>query len=308
MILSRAPWIGPALVGLAAILWSTDALVRVPAIDSVSPTFIVFSEHLLAVLCLLPWVLSKHHQRWLRLDRAEWLSAAFVGIGGSAAATVMFTQSFRYVNPSVAILLQKLQPVIVVALAFAFLGERPRRGFYPWAGLALVCGLLLSFPGLDFAFLSNAEDLHARGVFFSLGAAALWAVSTVVGKRLLKRQPPSVATFWRFVFGLVALGLFEAFVAGDVTTSFTRAWGYTPIFLALLYMAIVPGLVAMVAYYAGLERTPASVSTIVELLFPIGAVILNTLFLDTPLDTTQVLAGVGLLFAVTMISVPPRKR
>jgi drug/metabolite transporter (DMT)-like permease len=58
----------------------------------------------------------------------------------------------------------------------------------------------------------------------------------------------------------------------------------------------------MLAYYAGLKRTPASVTTLVELLFPISAVLLNALFLGVKLDLNQLAAGALLLFSVTRIS------
>jgi len=70
----------------------------------------------------------------------------------------------------------------------------------------------------------------------------------------------------------------------------------------LLYMALVPGLGAMLLYYAGMKRTPALVVTFVELLFPVGAVILNWIFLDSPLSMFQVAAAAALLLAVTRIS------
>jgi drug/metabolite transporter (DMT)-like permease len=41
----------------------------------------------------------------------------------------------------------------------------------------------------------------------------------------------------------------------------------------------------------------------VELLYPVSAVVINTLFLHTPLTNMQLGAGAVLLFAVTMISV-----
>jgi drug/metabolite transporter (DMT)-like permease len=58
----------------------------------------------------------------------------------------------------------------------------------------------------------------------------------------------------------------------------------------------------MLIYYRGLSRTPASVSTFIELVYPIGAVILNTAFLHTPLVPIQIIAGLILTFAVAMIS------
>src|SRR5690349_6696754 len=92
---------GPLLVGLAACLWATDALVRYPAINKIDPTFIVFFEHLLGVLILAPWVYLKYQKQLFSLSPGEWASALFCGVGGSALGTLFFTASFLYVNPSV---------------------------------------------------------------------------------------------------------------------------------------------------------------------------------------------------------------
>ena len=121
---------GPALVGLAAFLWATDALVRYPAINRIDPTLLVFVEHVLAVAILLPWVLSKNRSQLFSLNLKEWLSAIFSGVGGSALGTVFFSASFLYINPSIAVLLQKLQPLMVVLIAYLFLGERPEKQFF----------------------------------------------------------------------------------------------------------------------------------------------------------------------------------
>ena len=196
---------GPFLVGLAAILWATDALVRYPASGKIDPTIIVLVEHLLAVMILLPWLLYKHKSSLFSLNTKEWLAAIFSGIGGSAIATLFFTASFLYVNPSVSVLLQKLQPVMVVVIAYLFLGERPARKFYLWSIVALAAGIILSFPDFNFDFLSGGLSFHSKGIQYAFGAALLWAASTVSGKILLVKPPPVLATFWRFFFGLLAL-------------------------------------------------------------------------------------------------------
>src|SRR5690349_12578095 len=102
------------LVAFAAVLWATDALVRYPAAGIIDPTFLVFIEHLLVVIVLLPFIVYYYGTKAFDLSLKEWLAAAFTGIGGSALGTVFFTASFLYVNPSVSVLLQKLQPIMVV--------------------------------------------------------------------------------------------------------------------------------------------------------------------------------------------------
>jgi DME family drug/metabolite transporter len=290
---------GPLLVGLAAFLWATDAVVRFPAIHRVDATFLVFVEHALVVLLLLPWMLYKYKKTFLSLSPSEWLSAIFCGIGGSAIATVFFTASFQFINPSVAVLIQKLQPVMVVLIAYLFLGERPARKFYIWGAVALAAGLVLSFPDLNFDFLSSSTNLHSRGIHYAFGAAVLWAASTVAGKILLKRTPPTVAIFWRFFFGL--LSLIAILWLARVPLPFHALTSESTV-AALLYLSLIPGLLAMLVYYMGLATTSASVTTMIELLYPIGAVILNTIFLHTPLDSVQMISGGILVLAVGVIS------
>ena len=290
---------GPFLVALASFLWATDALVRYPAVGKTDPIIIVLFEHILVVFLLFPWVLRKYGKSLFSLSPTEWLAAIFSGVGGSALGTVFFTASFSYVNPSVAVLLQKLQPIIVVIVAFLILGERPAKKFYGWGVVALIAGLILSFPDLNFQFLSDGVNLHSKGIQYAFAAAFLWATSTVSGKILLKRTPPASATFWRFAFGSIPL-LGLLFLG---STSFPmEVLNSSSSLLTLLYLSLVPGLFAMLIYYTGLARTSASTTTFIELVYPIGAVILNTVFLHTPLDSVQTIAGGVLILAVAMIS------
>lgn len=293
-------WGGPLLVMVAALLWGTDSLFRFPAVRLLDPTVIVFIEHVVGIAALAPFVFRRHGGSLFKLGAKEWLCCLIIGGGGGAIATVLFTAAFRYLNPSVVILLQKLQPVFTVLFAGIFIGERPEGNFYPWAAVALGAGLVLSFPDFDFGFMLESGNLHAKGVIYALSAAGIWSVSTVAGKRLLQGTPPAVATFWRYGFGtgaLVAI-LWLASVpmpAADALTS-------KSMLIALAYLSFMTGLFPMLAYYGGLARTPAIVATFVELLYPVSAVILNTVILHSPLSQVQMIAGAVLLLAVTMIS------
>ena len=291
---------GPILVGLAALLWSTDALVRYPFIKSIDPILLVLIEHILAVMILLPWCLMKYKKELFSLNASEWVSAIFSGAGGSALGLLFFTASFLYVNPSIAVLLQKLQPVFVVLIAYLLLGERPLTKFYFWSFIALIAVVALTFPSFDFK--ASEVNLSSKGIHYALGAALIWAASTVTGKALLRRTPTIVASFWRFFFGMIALIVFFA-LSPLTLDAFSLAHYSSETILSVLYLSLIPGLIAMLIYYHGLSRTPASVVTFIELLYPIGAVILNTLFLDTPLQGVQMLAGGVLVFAVAMISI-----
>jgi DME family drug/metabolite transporter len=78
------------VVALAAALWGTDALLRLPlARDLAAPT-IVFAEHAVLVLVLLPF-LPRALRAFARLDTVGRIAVVAIGVGASAVATTLFT-------------------------------------------------------------------------------------------------------------------------------------------------------------------------------------------------------------------------
>ena len=293
-------WKGPALIALASLGWATDALFRDPLGKKLDPLWIVLLEHVMALTLLLVFSAFRYGRTLFSLTPKEWFSSFIIGAGGSGLATLLFTASFRDINPSVAILLQKLQPIIVVLLAAVFLKERPVQGFLRWATVALLAGLAISFPDLDFKSLSDGKiDYHSRGVFYALSAAGIWAVSTVAGKHFVNNKPVLFVTFWRYVFGTVALVILQSAAHLAIPFELSRQ---TDTLLGLLYITLIPGIASMVFYYWGLSQTSASVATFAELLFPVAAVALNTVVLKTPLLPAQLFAGSILLYSVHRIA------
>src|SRR3989344_3292163 len=138
---------GPILIFIAAMLWATDAPFRFHLTQTLSPSFIVLIEHLINVLLILPFIFSGWNEI-KNLNWRQWLSLLVIGIGASAVAPILFTKAFAYVNPSVAIVLQKLQPLIVIGLAPSFLGEKLNKRFWLWAIIALVGAYVISFPSI----------------------------------------------------------------------------------------------------------------------------------------------------------------
>jgi len=292
--------LGPLLVGVGSLLWATDALVRVPAIAKTDPHFIVFVEHFVGVLALIPILFFRAPRNLFHLGSwKNWLACLIVGAGGSAIALLLFTEAFQFLNPTLNILLQKTQPIAVVLIAHWALGEKPGNQFYPWAGLALIACVILNLFDSDGANSATSAAL-GKGLLLSLGASLVWAVSTVTGKRLLDEVEPLVATFWRFVFGLLTLCLILSFDSGfsQMSTLLDPQFRTT-----YLYLGLFPGVIALWSYYAGMKRTTATTTTFVELLFPVGSIILNYFFLGSKLGPIQMVFSGVLLFSVTQISI-----
>ncbi len=280
---------------MAAFLWAIDAPFRKYLTGGLSSTTIVFMEHALIGALVLA-ALWPHLKECKKLGWKEWLAVAFVGFGGSALATVLFTQSFHYVNPSVAILLQKVQPLIAIGLAVVILREKLTRKFWFWAIAAIAGAYLISFPELAPQGLSLAGG--TLGVLLALGAAFLWAGSTVFGRLLLKKASFQAVTAMRFLSALVFLSVLTGTTGklSEVTSASPKEWIYAAI------TAVVAGFISLFIYYRGLKFTPASTATLAELTFPFAAVVINWVFLGAALFPVQLIGGVLLLYSITKLS------
>jgi drug/metabolite transporter (DMT)-like permease len=75
---------------------------------------------------------------------------------------------------------------------------------------------------------------------------------------------------------------------------------------SLFYMGLFPGLIAMTLYYFGMKKISAHLTTVMELVFPISAIIINTYVLHLPLTTIQMVGAAILIFSVTITTLQHR--
>lgn len=290
-------WIGPFLVVIAAIMWAVDAPFRVSLAQSLSSTTIVLMEHItIAVLVLV--FLFRYLKELKNLSPKEWGAVIFIGFGGSALATVFFTQSFSAFNfmPTVPILLQKVQPFFAVLLASIFLKERTGKKFWVLAALGIFGAYLVTYP--DARLQDFSLQGQTLGALLAIAAAFLWAGSTVFGRVVLKKISFQAMTAVRFLSALVFLFLINIYYGrlGELKTATWHDWKF------VFIIAILAGFVSLFIYYLGLRSTKASIATICELAFPFSAVIVNWKFLGAALSGVQIVGGLILLAAVVGLS------
>ena len=289
---------GPYLIFFAAMLWATDAPFRLQLTKDLPSNFIVLGEHFFDILIALPIIFIN----WAdvkRLTLKGWLSVILVAVGGSALASVAFTEAFHYVNPSVAILLQKLQPFIAIGLAVALLREKLPKRFWLWTFLAVFAAYVISFPNLvPQVYQGETFNPNFVGVVLALVAALFWGASTVLGKYALETISFKTMTALRFLLAfifLLALNFYQG-TFSSIQRANSRDW------LFILIIAVTSGIVSLFIYYKGLENTKASVATVAELGFPLAAVIVNAIFISQPISFAQGLGMIVLLSAIYLLT------
>ncbi len=291
---------GPLLIVIAASLWAFDGIIRRSLYVLPSIT-IVFYEHLVGALILLPYLLKTITRE--KLTGKEFFLLVFISAFSGVLGGLWFTTALlkvNFISFSVVYLLQKLQPIFTISTARLVLKEKVTKKFVKWALLAIAAAYFVTFKNGIINFSTGTGTVIAA--LYALGAAFAWGSSTAFSKLALQKKPSTYITALRFVFtSVLAFGMVFALGQSESLPAITFSQ-----FARFLLIAVSTGMVSVVIYYKGLKTVPASVSTILELVYPLLAVAIDATLYKTFLAPSQYLAGAVLLFAIYKISVVQR--
>jgi drug/metabolite transporter (DMT)-like permease len=297
--------LGVFFIIFAGLLWAIDTLIRYPLLFSgVAASHIVFFEHLFLSFIFIPLLsFGPKKFRFKKITLPVISYFLVIGVCGSAIGTLTFTKAFMLINPSLVILLQKLQPLVAITLAGIFLKEKMSKSFIFLAIMALFGGFLISspdiMPGLSkLNFSMNLVDSNSLyGYMLTLVAVVSWGASTVFGKKLSLFGLNEIEIMGgRFIFGFIFMFFYLIVTAQSLLPSW-EMMNYGKI----AFMVLLSGLLGMYVYYQGLKRISARTCALAEMFFPMSAVLINWIFLDAKLLPIQILGGVILLTSSLVI-------
>ena len=287
----------PALaVIFAAFLWSFDGFIRQNLFAL--PSFLIVSlEHVIGAILFLP-LLIRGWREVSSLGQRGWISVLWISIFGGVLGTFFYTKALSYVNYidlSVVVLLQKLQPIFAIALAGVILKEKITNRFIILAFAAIVGGYLVTFGSSS---IKDWDDKTIIAALLALLAAFSWGSSTVLGKHALNRLSFTTVTSLRLAitasvtaFVLLSTGQYDA-----VQSMTISHWGF------IVLIVLSTGSLALFFYYYGLNKLPASHATLYELFWPLSAVGLDWFIRGNILSLTQWVGAILLLGSIILLT------
>ncbi|HRN26635.1 MAG TPA: EamA family transporter [Ignavibacteriaceae bacterium] len=283
---------------IAASLWAVDGIVLTPSLYSLPVTLVVFIESMVVALLLTPFF-KKYFTQIKNLAAKDWLAFIGVALFGGAIGTMAITRALFYVdfvNLSIVVLIQKMQPIFAIALAGIILKEKLEKEFFIWAGIAIISAYIMTFgfslPNLD---TGNQTTLAA---LFALLAAASFGSSTVLSKRALRNVSYEVGTYLRFF--LTAIIMLTIVLSSGTIASINQVTNTQVLVFTII--AFTTGGPAIFLYYYGLKNISASIATICELAFPLVAVVLEYFVHGNILSPVQWIGAAFLLLSILRIS------
>ena len=288
--------LAPLAVIFAALLWSLDGLLR-QELYHISSFVIVALEHSIGALIFLPF-LFKSIPKIKKLGQRGWISIFWISICGGVLGTYFYTKALSFVNYidlSVVVLIQKLQPLFAISLAGVILKEKLSKRFMFLAIIAMFGGYLVTFGNKPFG---NWDDKSTIASLCALLASFCWGSSTVLGKHALKQLTFEVVTGMRlFITAIIAL-IIIAYSGGFSDVSSLRPENYTTIII----IVFSTGTIALSIYYYGLQNLAASHTTIYELAWPLSAVFIDWTLKGKTLSLVQIVGALILLCSMGMLT------
>ena len=287
---------GPFFIFVAAILWGLDGILR-RSLFSLPPITIVFYEHLIGAILIAPFLYRVWRSE--HLTRKEWTMLGVVALFSGILGTLFFTTALLktgFIAFSVVFLIQKLQPIFAASAGALLLKEKLTSRYLAWAALALVAGYFVTFPSGVVNF--GESGAYVTAALFALLAAICWGSSTALSRYTLLNHSNTLITGIRF-FLTVPIGFAFVFLLGAVPSLSSVTLNQ---FGILTLIGISTGMVALWLYYRGLKHTEVRVATIVELAFPVTAILIDYFLYDTTLAVSQYLAAAVLMFAMYRVS------
>jgi drug/metabolite transporter (DMT)-like permease len=283
------------LLTLTPLFWSCNWIIGRALHDDMPPMALTFFRWLLASLVLAPFVVSKLARDWPTI-RAHWRTMALLGTVGIALHNAIAYIGLNYTTATNGVVLNSFIPVMIIAMAWAFFGERLTRVQLLGVAVSLV-GVLAILSGGSLATLArfrlNAGDLCV------ILAMAMWSLYTV----LLRRRPLGLDRLsFLFVLAIVGVVIMFPLWLGESLLIRSPVWSARS-FAALIGVAIFSSVLAYVFWNRGVELLGPAVAGLFVHLMPVFGALLAWLFLGERLEPYH-LAGMALI--LTGIAVTSR--
>jgi len=276
--------IGVFLILISGSSFGTLAIfARLAYEDGVTPITLLFLRFGIASLCIL-------FIMWLRripIPRGRVLLglALMGGIGYVGQALSYFT-ALTLIPAGLVALLLYLYPAIVTILAVIILKERISK----WKIIALLIAL-----GGTVLTIGPTGGGRLLGIIFGLGAAFIYSIYILVGSKIAKQVTAIQSSTVVIVSAAVISGGLVA-IKGPAFPATASGWA------SVIAIALISTILAIVTFFAGLERVGPTNASTLSTVEPAVTVVLAVMVLGETISCLRIVGGIMIILAVIILA------
>ena len=214
---------------------------------------------------------------------------AFGGAVFVALYTAVLNIGETMVSAGAAAFIINVSPILTALMAMPLLGER----FSTWAWV----GTFLSFAGIGIIAMGEGQGFHINaGALLVLVAALCSSLNTIVQKPLFQRHNPLDVAASNMVLGALCLSPFLPEALEQARLADAAGLG------AVIYLGIVPSLIAYAAWAVALSRLPAARATNFLYIVSPTAVLIGFFWLGEVPTLMGIVGGILALGGVAIVN------
>jgi drug/metabolite transporter (DMT)-like permease len=279
------------LAGTVMVLISATAFGTLSILAKLAYRAGLGTEQLLAFRFVLAaigmWVLALVlRQNPLRFERRRLLTLIALGAIFYTGQSLTYFTALHTLPASLCVLIAYIYPSLVVVAGWLFL----RRSVAPWHWVALVA----SFLGVAL-LVGGAQFQLAWALVFAIASPAIYTGYILVGERVMSSVPAVGASAVIMSGAAIAFCVIAAFAGQLALPTSESGWAVG------IAIALVPTMVAISLFLAGLPRIGAARSSLLSTLEPVVTVLLAVVLLGDRFSAIQVVGGLLIIVAVVVV-------
>ncbi len=285
----------PQLVLLVAnLIYATSYVATRVVLEEIGPAALALARLLIGSAILIPVALAVRRRDTRRLSGRERWSVFWMGLLGFAGAFAFAHWGIARSTATNAALLITVEPVSLMLLSPALLGERLARRDVLIAAMTLTGAALVVVNGIP--GLTRAVAPHWRGDLLLVLSGLAYASYTLLGRRVLLRHSAIAVTAWSIAWGALAMGPLALLEwAGGLRPSCSAQ-----ALASVLYLSVVITAFGYLAWNWALERVPAPRAAIFLTVQPLAGALLGVAWLGEPVTVFTVVGGLLILTGLTL--------
>ncbi len=279
-------WSGPLLIVISAISFGTlPIFARLAYAAGATPTTVLLLRFILAAL-LMGLVMMVRKIPFPR--RRVLLGLVLMGGVGYVGQSLAYFTALTMASAGLVALLLYLYPALVTLLSALILKERltPLK----------VGAVLLALAGTALTIHPTGSG-RTLGILLGIASAVIYSIYILVGSRIMPQSGVIASSTTVMISAAIVYSGIVA-VQGPVFPVTPLGWA------AIVAIALISTVLAIVTFFAGLERIGPSRASTISTFEPMVSVLLAALVLGESFNALQVLGGCLILVAALLCSLP----
>jgi len=245
----------------------------------VNVSTLLFLRFAIAALCFFAYLISRH--TLIRVRRREMIGLFVMGTVLYAMQSTLYFSAVRFIPASLAALILYLYPVIV-----AFLSVVVDKESWSWK---MVAPAMLSLIGIAVVLGAPLDRLDGFGVLLAFGAALVYSIYIIMGRRILAQVSPVITSAFISTFAALSFLIYGGVTHSLVFELSMQTW------LVIAGVIVFSTILAMATFFAGMNIVGPTRASILSTIEPVITIAFSSLLLGEKLSWGQ---GAGALLVI----------